>query len=606
MNETPVMKPSGNVIWKNLISIYPGAVLYGLLFNVSLMIDSIIAGQSLGAGGIAAVALGVPGYGVLAAIIYSLIHGSGLRMIWAKGRADDREFRRAFNGGATLVCLVGLVFAVLIFMFSKSIVLICGGDMVDDVTFHNAVIYLCFCAPIVFLTALGMILQEVLNVLGFQTARAALGAINVAVNLIVSISCVYLFPADMKLAGLGIGTSAGGLAEFIGGVIILRVLNVRLVYRPLLLSFKEIIETLRCGFPAAADYFAENIVMGIQNNLILAGFPGDAMILPVSEVVCNISYFASGTIKGAAIATEPLFGVYYEERDVNSIKKVWKQGWLMGLIMSVVWAALFYAALPLLSTLCGMELSQDISRGVLLCMVFTPVMHTVYMFTLYYEATKQFAMSMAFAILPDSCLYVVMMAVLIPVIGKDGIWLSVTGNQVVGLILLIPIVLLVAAVTGKRKDRLLLLPEEFYSGKLLLEFEISGDRMDMTEELEELRAPLEEVLLDSDRANGVMRCVEEIVSDMRRNSKDIHFKLLDEGDKIALFVRSLGKRREFPKNVSDNANAYGVDGISYSYVYKMNIVCLTIMKTMLIKDNRSCFDADRRNVSYHYDEGGAV
>ncbi len=38
--------------------------------------------------------------------------------------------------------------------------------------------------------------------------------------------------------------------------------------------------------------------------------------------------------------------------------------------------------------------------------------------------------------------------------------------------------------------------------------------MDMTEELEELRAPLEEVLLDSDRANGVMRCVEEIVSDI--------------------------------------------------------------------------------------------
>ena len=137
-------------------------------------------------------------------------------------------------------------------------------------------------------------------------------------------------------------------------------------------------------------------------------------------------------------------------------------------------------------------------------------------------------MSMAFAILPDSCLYVVMMAVLIPVIGKDGIWLSVTGNQVVGLMLLIPIVLLVAAVTGKRKDRLLLLPEEFYSGKLLLEFEISGDRMDMTEELEELRAPLEEVLLDSDRANGVMRCVEEIVSDMRRNSNYIVASYLEK------------------------------------------------------------------------------
>ena len=568
----------GSAIRKNLLSIYPGAVMYGLLFNIILMMDSIIAGQSLGASGIAAVALGVPGYGVLAAIIYSLIHGSGLRMIWAKGRTDDQGFRRAFNGGVTFVAFTGLLFAVLIFIFADSIVLLCGGDMVDDVTFHNAVIYLCFCAPIVFLTALGMILQEVLNVQGFQTARAALGAINVAANLIVSISCVYSFPADMKLAGLGIGTSAGGLAEFIGGVILLRVLNVRLAYRPLLLSIKEIMETLRCGFPAAADYFAENIVMGIQNNLILAGFPGDALILPVSEVVCNISYFASGTIKGAAIATEPLFGVYYEERDVNSIKRVWKQGWLMGLVMSVVWAALFYAALPMLSFLCGMELSQDISRGVLLCMVFTPVMHTVYMFTLYYEATKQFTMSMAFAILPDSCLYVVMMAILIPVIGKDGIWLSVTGNQVVGLILLIPIVLLAATVTGKRKDRLLLLPERFYSDKLLSEFEISGDRIDMTAELEEFYAPLETALSDSDRVNSVMHCVEKIVSDMRCDSKDIHFKLLDEGDKIVLFVRSLGKRSELSESISDDARAYGVDGVSYSYVYKMNIVCLTLGK----------------------------
>ena len=45
-------------------------------------------------------------------------------------------------------------------------------------------------------------------------------------------------------------------------------------------------------------------------------------------------------------------------------------------------------------------------------------------------------------------------ALLIPLIGKDGIWLSVTGNQVVGLILLIPIVLLAATVTGKRGIRL--------------------------------------------------------------------------------------------------------------------------------------------------------
>ncbi len=568
---------SGKVIWNNIVSLYPGAVLYGLIFNITLMIDSIIAGWNLGAAGIAAVALGVPGYGVLAAVIYSLIHGSGLRMIWAKSRADDRGFQRAFYGGATLVCFAGIVFAILIFAFSDSIVLLCGGDMVDPVTRHNAVIYLMFCSPIVFLTALGMILQEVMNVFGFQASRATLGGINVAVNLIVSILCATHFPADMKLAGLGIGTSAGGLAEFIGGIIILRIMKVRLGYRPLILRPREIAETVRCGFPAAADYFAENIVMGIQNNLILSGFPGDQMILPAAEVVCNISYFASGTIKGAAIATEPLFGVFYEERDVNSIEIVWQQGWVMGTVMSVVWAVLFYVSAPVLSALCGMELSQDILRGVLLCMIFTPVMHTVYMFTLYYEATKRFNLSMAFAIIPDSCLYVLMMMFLIPVLGKDGIWLSITGNQVIGLFLLIPLVLFIAARTGRGFDRLLLLPEEFYSGTTLLEYEILGNETDTASELKKLREALPGVISDPGILDAVVHSAEELVSDMRRHSKYIHIRLRDTGEKAELFIRSLGQRRDLPPSVSENIMAQGgKETISYSYVYRMNIVCITL------------------------------
>ena len=72
------------MVRKNILLNYPGAVLYGLLFNITLMTDSVIAGWCLGPDGIAAVALGVPGYGVPAAIIYALIHGSGLR---ACGRA---------------------------------------------------------------------------------------------------------------------------------------------------------------------------------------------------------------------------------------------------------------------------------------------------------------------------------------------------------------------------------------------------------------------------------------------------------------------------------------------------------------------------------------
>jgi hypothetical protein len=345
----------------------------------------------------------------------------------------------------------------------------------------------------------------------------------------------------------------------------------------LILHPKEVLETVRCGFPAAVDYFAENIVMGIQNNLILSGFPGDTMILSTGEVVCNISYFASGTIKGAAIAAEPLFGVFYEERDVNSIKKVWKQGWLMGMVMSVVLAVLFCAAAPLLSALCGMEPTSDIQRGVIMCMIFAPFMHTVYMFTLYYEATKHFNLSMAFAIVPDSCLYVLMMAFLIPILGRDGIWLSITGNQVIGLILLIPLVLLINTRSGKNTDRMLLLPEKFYSGTTLLDLDIPGYRTGNIAEIEKISSLLRSRVSEPDKAEAVLRCVEALISDMCESSGYIHIKVREEGTETAIFIRSIGQMRKLPESIYENVIKWGgSDSISYSYVYKMNIVCITI------------------------------
>ncbi|MBQ9549811.1 MAG: hypothetical protein IJU87_03275 [Lachnospiraceae bacterium] len=561
---------SSSIIKKNILSNYPGAVFYGLLFNVTLMIDSIIAGQSLGERGIAAVALGTPGYGVPAAIIYSFIHGSGLRMIWARGRTDNPGCQRAFREGATLVAVSGLIVAVLIYALSYDIVLLCGGNMVAPDLRRDALIYLQFCSPIVFFTALGMILQEIMNVYGFQTERAALSAVNISVNLIVSIFSVSSLPADMKLAGLGLGTSAGGLMEFIIGIILLRSKDLNLKYRPLIPASREIRETFRYGFPAAADYFAESIVMGLQNNLILSGFNGDAVILSTSEVVCNISYFASGAIKGAALATEPLFGVFYEERDISSIRKVWRQGWITGTVMSVIFAVLFLLSLPLLSLLFGMKVTQDIQRGMFFCMIFAPVMNTVYMFTLYYEAVRRLSVSIAFAIIPDSCLYILMMAFLIPVLGKDGIWLAITGNQLIGLILLVPSVFLISKGPGKGIDRLLLLSDEFFPGKLLIEFEILKTGTGITADLESLREPLKRAVSDPRKTDITMQGLKDLVSDMLRSSDDIHIKLREGDEKTEIYLRSLGEQYGTPTGWR------GAGALSYSYVYKMNIVRITL------------------------------
>jgi hypothetical protein len=184
---------------------------------------------------------------------------------------------------------------------------------------------------------------------------------------------------------------------------------------------------------------------------------------------------------------------------------------------------------------------------------------------------------MAFAIVPDSCLYVLMMAFLIPILGRDGIWLSITGNQVIGLILLIPLVLLINTRSGKNTDRMLLLPEKFYSGTTLLDLDIPGYRTGNIAEIEKISSLLRSRVSEPDKAEAVLRCVEALISDMCESSGYIHIKVREEGTETAIFIRSIGQMRKLPESIYENVIKWGgSDSISYSYVYKMNIVCITI------------------------------
>lgn len=146
----------------------------------------------------------------------------------------------------------------------------------------------------------------------------------------------------------------------------------------------------------------------------------------------------------------------------------------------------------------------------------------------------------------------------------------------IGLILLIPLVLFIAAKTGRNTDRLLLLPDEFYAGTTLLEFELSGDGTDRTSTIERLREPLRSILLEPGKTDAVMSCARELVSDMLETSNHIHITLREKEEKAELFIRSLGQQRALPASISDSVTAWENGSISYSYAYKMNIVYITL------------------------------
>ena len=121
-------KKIGKLIGTTLLKMYPGSFLHALMFGFLFMVDSILAGNTIGAEAISVVAIGLPCYyGLFLALVNAIIHGTSLKVTWAKGRADQNEFQRTFVGGLTFAGMVGLFFTILVLVLAVPLTAAFGG-----------------------------------------------------------------------------------------------------------------------------------------------------------------------------------------------------------------------------------------------------------------------------------------------------------------------------------------------------------------------------------------------------------------------------------------------------------------------------------------------
>ena len=158
-------KNVGKLIRSTLIKMYPGSFLYALMIGFMYMVDSILAGNTLGAEAIAAVAIGLPCYGMFLALMNAIVHGTSLRVTWAKGRADQKEFQRAFAGGLTFAGIAGLLFMTIVIVLSVPMTAAFGGAKATKEISDYVIIYLRCCAPMIFFSAISGSVRECIGVL---------------------------------------------------------------------------------------------------------------------------------------------------------------------------------------------------------------------------------------------------------------------------------------------------------------------------------------------------------------------------------------------------------------------------------------------------------
>lgn len=588
---------SNRLIRKSVARSFPACFAATLAGSMSLMVDSLLAGALVNQLAIAAVAIGNPITGVFRALIQAIANGAAVALAISLGRGKKEDSQRIYSLGIIGSTLMGLVFVLLAFFLADLLVLPFGGSSNMQAA-QQASLYLRSCAPMILGSSLNIFFSKVFAIYGYQKETFTVALIGAVSNILFSILAVKLLPAQIAIAGLGIGTCIGSFLQVAIWLILFKVKKLPLKLKLYAFKPSEIMKVLKLGFPSSSNNLIDGLIAGLINNIILRGFGGNTTALSVYTAVKGVFSFAQAAPMGTMLATTPLFGLLYGARDKNGIRRTLRDGFIVGLFFSAAWCILLIALLPLLLKFYGMAGNPDLVRivrsGVYITLLFIPVLLLLRIMTTLFESTEKFNMGLLYSILPDSVIYPVMLVLLIPSLKYTGIWLSYGANGVIFLALLYLVRSVLSRSFRINPDRFLCLNESVRDNVPKLDISITPG----TAIASVLAEQVQKFMLQggASRRSAYMTALslEELAvdfvahtqsDDKRRQIMDI--KLFCDDDSFRIIMRNAAHAYN-PLDFDPDDTTFAKVGvqmvqrvakrIDYSYVYKMNIVTIDIAK----------------------------
>lgn len=585
---------NNKLIQKSITRVFPACFAATLAASVSLMMDSLLAGSLIGALSIAAVAIGNPVLNILKALVQTISCGAAVQITVNTGRGDQKEINRAYSMGVFGTLALGILAMVVCLAAAAPLVQLFGGSA-DAEAARQASLYIITCSFSIVFSSVNYYMGKVLSVYGCQKQVFFNALVSVFGNLVFSVLFVKLLPDEMAIGGLGIGTSiATALCCGISFVIV-RVKKLPLKLSLKALNVKDALEAIRLGVPSSGNNLADGVVSGVVNNIILAGFGGSTTVLAVYTAVKAVFSFAQATCVGTALATGPLFGLLYGARDRSGLCRTLREGYKVGLLFDVGWCVLLAALLPVFERFYGMSGNGDMRTGVIICLLFTPVLLALRIMTQLFESTGKVAMGIAYSVIPDSIIYPLLLLVLMPKLGYIGIWLALGGNGILFLLLMYLFRSLKNRTTKMSLDRMLCLDESIRDSVPKLDISIMATTEDTTAFLSQVHDFLKQEQVSERCAYITALCLEELAVDFVQHTQErqskkgeiVDIKLFSDEDALRLVIRNAAKPYDPLQfdHEAENETKIGVklaqqvaQRIDYTYAFSLNIVTIDIAK----------------------------
>ena len=314
-------------------SVLVSKVFYAMLIPTILMnavtcitsaSDTIIVGNFVGENALAAITFSTPIF-MLTNLLGALIAvGGTTAMGIANGRGDVREANGIFSVMILAAIAFGLIVAVAGTVLLDPIVKILGAQNAQAILTREY-------AAVVFLITPAFMLNITLAFLIRSDGRPNLAMtgmlVSIAANILMDV--LFIISFDMGVKGAALAT---GLAQAISALILATHFfskkNTLKLTRP---PINKIPLICKSGAGTSLTFIYMFITILVFNNFIMNIAGGDGVI--VYTVIMNVSAIAMSIFEGLSQTVQPMFSVYYGERNNAAIKACFRLAVKMTLIL---------------------------------------------------------------------------------------------------------------------------------------------------------------------------------------------------------------------------------------------------------------------------------
>ena len=421
-----------NVLSANTIKkVMPSCLVYALVQSMTFMVDTIVAGHFMGSSAVAGVALGIPIIGLMLSFTGMILQGGFLKMLGAMGRSDMKDFQRIYSLTLIFTFVVDLIFLALCLFGTDSVLNFAGAAKATEEAVGLGRLYIRTACLMILFFSLSSLFQVVMTTYGYQTDRMICSSICVVVNIVASIIFINILPEAYRIAGLGIGSALGTLAQMSAAWRMMRRRKIHLKFSPCPLNKRNLLDTLdmlRRGLPSSADNMLDSVSGTIVNRIILSSFADGTGVLALVAILKTISTVVKTVGRGSYYASEPLVGILHAGRDNEAIKKTFIATLKNGLLYAVGLAAILILIKNPLLSFYHVADNPNAHTGLVLIALGGILMVFSFVFNAVYESTGHLLLSLLVAVVPDSVLYPLLIPLLSRSFGITGVWMAMALN----------------------------------------------------------------------------------------------------------------------------------------------------------------------------------